>query len=77
MEPTNPWVQAKEQAGGKGWVERMEPFILVGPEGSGKNMLLKHCFSNAGKSTAVTTLHCNSQTTALHVIQKIQYSCAL
>eukprot|EP00753_Platysulcus_tardus_P014516 PLAT4386.4.p1 GENE.PLAT4386.4~~PLAT4386.4.p1 ORF type:complete len:4448 (-),score=2754.09 PLAT4386.4:79-13422(-) len=57
------------------WVASMEPFILVGPEGAGKDLLLRHTFSAA--KAAVTTLHCNAQTTAEHVIQKIQQSCSL
>ncbi len=53
----------------------MEPFILVGPEGCGKSMLLKNCFSQL-RSTSVATIHCSSQTTAQHVIQKLHQSCA-
>ncbi|CAK9088100.1 Cytoplasmic dynein 2 heavy chain 1 (Dynein heavy chain isotype 1B) [Durusdinium trenchii] len=59
------------------WMDGMEPFILVGPEGCGKTMLLSHCFRLASRTTSVTTLHCNAQTTAAHVIQKIQQSCSL
>ena len=58
----------------KGWVERMEPFILVGPEGAGKNMLLMHVLSQQ-RSTTVTTLHCNAQTTAENVIQRVKQAC--
>ena len=59
-----------------GWVDRMEPFILVGPEGCGKNMLLRYVLS-LRRSTSVVTLHCNAQTTAAHVIQRIQQACSL
>ncbi|RLN86865.1 hypothetical protein BBJ28_00018703, partial [Nothophytophthora sp. Chile5] len=58
------------------WVEKMEPFILVGPEGSGKNMLIRQAFKNL-KSVTVSVLHCNAQTTADHVIHKIQQCCSL
>ncbi|GLD99147.1 hypothetical protein PINS_up007865 [Pythium insidiosum] len=58
------------------WVERMEPFILVGPEGCGKNMLIRQAFKNV-KSATVTVLHCNAQTTADHVIHKIAQCCSL
>ena len=58
----------------RGWVERMEPFILVGPEGAGKNMLLMYALSKQ-RSTTVTTLHCNAQTTAENVVQRIQQAC--
>jgi len=40
-------------------------------------MMLNHCFRQAGKSSGVVTLHCNAQTTAAHVIQKIQQACSL
>eukprot|EP01105_Mastigella_eilhardi_P022238 TRINITY_DN5471_c0_g1_i1.p1 TRINITY_DN5471_c0_g1~~TRINITY_DN5471_c0_g1_i1.p1 ORF type:complete len:3987 (-),score=1077.90 TRINITY_DN5471_c0_g1_i1:1263-13184(-) len=53
-----------------------EPVILVGPEGCGKNMLLKHCFSQL-KSVCVATLHCSSRTNASHVIQKLNQSCVV
>lgn len=59
------------------WMHSMEPFILVGPPGCGKGMILSHCFRECSKTTAVTTLHCNAQTTATHVIQKIQQACSL
>ncbi|TMW62553.1 hypothetical protein Poli38472_005171 [Pythium oligandrum] len=58
------------------WAEKMEPFILVGPEGSGKNMLIRHAFKNM-KSVNVTVLHCNAQTTADHIIHKISQCCSL
>ena len=58
-----------------GWLDRMEPFILVGPEGAGKSMLLSHLFSTTLKTSSVSTLHCNSQTTAEHIIQRIKQSC--
>ena len=59
------------------WVERMEPFILVGPEGAGKTMLLRYCFDQEARSTSVATLHCNAQTSASHVVQKLHQTCAL
>ena len=58
-----------------GWIEKMEPFILVGPEGAGKSLLLEYLFSTQLKTSTVSTLHCNSQTTAEHVIQRIAQSC--
>ncbi|TYZ58493.1 hypothetical protein PybrP1_004198 [[Pythium] brassicae (nom. inval.)] len=58
------------------WVDRMEPFILVGPEGSGKNMLIRQAFRSL-KSVNVTVLHCNAQTTADHIIHKISQCCSL
>ena len=55
----------------KSWLDKMEPFILVGPEGAGKSLLLNHLFTTLLKTSSVSTLHCNSQTTADHVIQRI------
>ena len=49
-------------------------YILVGPEGAGKNMLLMYALSKQ-RSTSVTTLHCNAQTTAENVVQRIQQAC--
>lgn len=58
------------------WVERLEPFILVGPEGCGKNMLIRQALRGL-MSVAVTVLHCNAQTTADHIIHKLAQTCAL
>ncbi|CAM9144794.1 unnamed protein product [Heterosigma akashiwo] len=78
------------------WLKNSEPFILVGPEGCGKNMMIRHAIrkhknvavgtpspptstGGAMKSCklSVTTLHCNAQTTAEHVITKIAQTCSL
>jgi len=58
------------------WYRRNEPFLLVGPEGCGKSMVLLNLFANDPK-TSVTTLNCNSQTTADNVIQKLEEACTL
>ena len=58
------------------WIERMEPFVLVGPEGCGKSCLIKSLIRQR-RNTSVATLHCNAQTTAEHVILKIRQSCSL
>jgi dynein heavy chain 2, cytosolic len=58
------------------WVEDGDPFIVVGPEGCGKSMLLKHMYS-LRKGTNLIVLHCNAQTKAENVIQKIRDSCAM
>ncbi|KDO32540.1 hypothetical protein SPRG_03015 [Saprolegnia parasitica CBS 223.65] len=60
----------------KPWVERMEPFILVGPEGCGKNLLIRQAFQSL-KGATLSVLHCNAQTTADHVIAKIAQCCSL
>lgn len=58
------------------WVNTMSPFILVGPEGCGKSMIIHHAFKSV-KNAIITVLHCNAQTTADDVIHKITQSCSL
>eukprot|EP00743_Colponemidia_sp_Colp-15_P007052 GILK01007609.1.p1 GENE.GILK01007609.1~~GILK01007609.1.p1 ORF type:complete len:2172 (-),score=437.61 GILK01007609.1:43-6558(-) len=58
------------------WLKSGEPFLVVGPEGCGKSLLLRHAFGEL-KSTQVATLHCNAQTTAQHVIQKLEQMCSM
>jgi dynein heavy chain 2, cytosolic len=58
------------------WVNANDPIIVVGPEGCGKSMLLRYVF-NQLKATTVGVLHCNSQTTAAHVVQKLAQLCNL
>lgn len=61
----------------KRWVNNNENFLLVGPEGCGKSMLIKHAYSDIRKSHKINfaTMHCNSQTNAQHVIQKLYQVC--
>ncbi len=70
------------------WIQNGEPFILVGPEGCGKDMIVRYAFSAEGVSrgagrgggasgakrlkTSITVLHCNARTTAEHVITKVR-----
>jgi len=58
------------------WVQDMEPFLLVGPEGSGKNLMMNYIFSSV-KSCQVATIHCSAQTTAVHVMQKLNQMCGV
>ena len=58
------------------WMRNMEPFILVGPEGCGKNMIINHAFKQK-RNISIATLHCNAQTTADDVINKIIQTCSL
>lgn len=44
-----------------------ESFILVGPEGCGKNLVITSLIKQM-KSTQVAVIHCNAQTAAFHVI---------
>ncbi|CAD5120552.1 DgyrCDS9119 [Dimorphilus gyrociliatus] len=64
LDCVQPWVQTKES----------QPFILVGPEGCGKTLLLQYCFDRM-RSTQVATLFCSAQTGPEHVIQKLTALC--
>ena len=54
----------------------MEPFILVGPEGCGKSMIINHAFRQR-RNIGIATIHCNAQTTADDIISKISQLCSL
>lgn len=47
----------------KGWLDNGNSFILVGPEGCGKSLVIKNLI-NQMKSTQVAMIHCNAQTSA-------------
>lgn len=52
-----------------------KPIILVGPEGCGKNTVLKHCLEDY-HGFKVTCLSCSSQTTSAQLIQRLQANCS-
>ncbi|XP_062407923.1 dynein cytoplasmic 2 heavy chain 1 [Sardina pilchardus] len=54
--------------------EHRQPFLLVGPEGCGKGMLLRYAFSRL-RSTQVAVVHCSAQTSSRHVLQKLTQTC--
>ena len=58
------------------WFESNEPFIVVGPEGCGKSLLITNAISQL-RSCQITTLNCTSQTSSTNIIQKLMQSCAL
>ncbi|XP_073674385.1 cytoplasmic dynein 2 heavy chain 1-like [Garra rufa] len=51
-----------------------QPFLLVGPEGCGKGMLL-HCAFSQLRSTQVAVVHCSAQTSSRHILQKLSHTC--
>ncbi|KAJ3070332.1 Cytoplasmic dynein 2 heavy chain 1 [Podochytrium sp. JEL0797] len=55
------------------WLEEGAPFILVGPEGAGKHMILRHCFKSL--RTSVATVHCSAQTRSFHLLQRLSQFC--
>ncbi|KAH0625160.1 hypothetical protein JD844_033332 [Phrynosoma platyrhinos] len=60
----------------KPWLgfDSKQPFLLVGPEGCGKGMLLRYAFSQL-RSTQIATVHCSAQTTSRHLLQKLSQTC--
>jgi len=58
------------------WITHMQPFILVGPEGCGKSMIINHAFKQR-RNVGIATIHCNAQTTADDIISKIVQTCSL
>ncbi|XP_076002176.1 cytoplasmic dynein 2 heavy chain 1 isoform X2 [Genypterus blacodes] len=61
-----PWLSAQHR----------QPFMVVGPEGCGKGMLLRYAFSQL-RSTQVAVVHCSAQTSSRHVLQKLSQTCLL
>ncbi|KAJ3140439.1 Cytoplasmic dynein 2 heavy chain 1 [Physocladia obscura] len=55
------------------WLQSGVPFILVGPEGAGKHMILKNCFKKV--RTSVATVHCSAQTRSFHLLQRLLQFC--
>ncbi|CAL1541204.1 unnamed protein product [Lymnaea stagnalis] len=59
-----PWLEA----------DNKQPFIICGPEGCGKGLLLRHAFEKL-RSTQVAMVHCSAQTTPSHILQKLNQTC--
>jgi len=57
------------------WIECRQPFLVVGPEGCGKAMVINHCFA-AQPRTAVVEINCSAQTTATNAVQKLLHVCS-
>ena len=56
------------------WLDNNETFIIVGPEGSGKSLLINHLI-NQTKNCQIAILNCTSQTSSSHIIQKLFQNC--
>lgn len=61
----------------KPWVQKCEPFIVVGPEGCGKNLLIRTAFDllRQDLKIQIAVIHCNAQTLATQIIQKLNQIC--
>uniref|UniRef100_A0A3Q3WZD5 Cytoplasmic dynein 2 heavy chain 1 n=1 Tax=Mola mola TaxID=94237 RepID=A0A3Q3WZD5_MOLML len=62
----SPWLTAQHR----------QPFMVVGPEGCGKGMLLRYALSRL-RSTQVAVVHCSAQTSSRQVLQKLGQTCML
>lgn len=51
-----------------------KPFLLIGPDGCGKSLVLKQCFTQL-RSTQVAIIHCSAQTTPSNILQKLAQTC--
>jgi dynein heavy chain 2 len=58
------------------WLEGnyRQPFLLIGPDGCGKSLVLKQCFTQL-RSTQVATIHCSAQTSPNNILQKLAQTC--
>uniref|UniRef100_A0A5K4FDN9 Cytoplasmic dynein 2 heavy chain 1 n=1 Tax=Schistosoma mansoni TaxID=6183 RepID=A0A5K4FDN9_SCHMA len=52
-----------------------QSFLLVGPEGCGKTLLLDYCFTTISQSINVVTIQCSAQTTPNHILDKLMQYC--
>ncbi|KAK3801155.1 hypothetical protein RRG08_006872 [Elysia crispata] len=59
-----PWLEA----------DNKQPFIICGPDGCGKGLLLRHAFEKL-RSMQVATVHCSAQTNPSHILQKLGQTC--
>ena len=58
------------------WLRDLDPFIIAGPEGCGKSLLLEHLFGRVA-GCGVVSINCSAETCAAHVIQKLNDSCQI
>ena len=56
-------------------LERNENFVLCGPEGCGKDLIITNSIKQM-KSTQMAVIHCNASTSAREVIHKLNTMCA-
>jgi dynein heavy chain 2 len=63
------------------WLLEEQPFIVSGPEGCGKNLLIRHAIrrmqSESDVALTVAVLHCNAQTSSKDVLQKLRQFCSV
>ncbi|VDN17045.1 unnamed protein product [Gongylonema pulchrum] len=60
------------------WLDNQnrQPFIVYGPDGSGKESLLRHCLESDPESQ-IAVLHCSAHTRSEQVLGLLQQHCVL
>lgn len=53
------------------WIKNNEPFIIAGPEGCGKETLVRAGFLELAEKVRFVTVYCNSQLTSKQLLSKI------
>eukprot|EP00927_Polykrikos_kofoidii_P027109 TRINITY_DN23975_c0_g4_i1.p1 TRINITY_DN23975_c0_g4~~TRINITY_DN23975_c0_g4_i1.p1 ORF type:complete len:2595 (-),score=618.45 TRINITY_DN23975_c0_g4_i1:108-6821(-) len=65
----------------RSWLNDEHPFIVSGPEGSGKNLLIRHAINRLQAemdvSFNVAVINCNAQTSSKDVLQKLKQFCSV
>ncbi|CAE7570289.1 DYH1B [Symbiodinium sp. CCMP2456] len=63
------------------WLAQEQPFLVSGPEGAGKNLLIRHAIhrlqNESDAALNVAVLNCNAQTSSKDVLQKLRQFCAI
>ena len=65
----------------KTWLADEQPIIVSGPEGCGKNLLIRHSIGRLQDEFDLTfnviVLHCNARTSSKDVLQKLRQFCSI
>ncbi|VDK31905.1 unnamed protein product [Taenia asiatica] len=52
-----------------------QSFLLVGPEGCGKSLLLEYCLAVSKRKAHVVVMQCTAQTRSSHILDRLSQSC--
>ena len=61
----------------KNWFCLNKPFLIIGPEGCGKSLLIQYLLQNCSEKYSVSIINCTSQTNSKSIIQKLYQSCII
>uniref|UniRef100_A0A8D8QIW2 Cytoplasmic dynein 2 heavy chain 1 n=2 Tax=Cacopsylla melanoneura TaxID=428564 RepID=A0A8D8QIW2_9HEMI len=56
------------------WIQDSIPFIMQGPHGSGKSLILEHCLSQL-HGVVLATIHCSASISPQHLLHKLSHLC--